>query len=141
MTALVQPEIGSAIDEALKAILGTWNETVKSTITGQSFQTFYTYSPGGGVTDTGQTDLTPASLAGPIHGTWVKTGERSLRWLVHAFSYDPQGNPNGIWNIRENITLNKNADAYSGTAHAEIIFGGAVVFGDTVNVVAAKVIP
>ena len=99
LTALAAPGIGLASADASTAVLGTWNETVTLHSNGQSFQTYYTYCPGGGVTGTGQTDLTPATLAGPIHGTWIKTGLGSFRWLAHAFSYDPQGNPNGIWNI------------------------------------------
>jgi hypothetical protein len=43
-----------------------------------TFLTLNTYDLGGGVTTCGSTDLNPARFAGPTHGTWALTGERSF---------------------------------------------------------------
>lgn len=129
LTALHDPSTGHADKERPAAILGTWLETTTTTDNSiPPFQVLFTYGAGGGMTATASLDLTPATLSGPTHGAWTQSEERSYRFLAHAFAFDPQGNPAGVYTIRESLTLDDKGESYRGSGSFAVDFNGQVTF-------------
>ena len=65
--------------------------------------------------------------------------ERSFRWFAHAFAYTPQGNPNGLYNIRESLSLDRTGQAYKGAGSFEIVNNGKVLFSADFRSTATRV--
>jgi hypothetical protein len=132
-----QPDLRSGY-----GLVGTWLASVTATDNSfPPFQFLVTYDGDGGLVGTASNDLSTASLSSPTQGEWVRTGDRSFRWTGRAFSYDAKTNPNGVFFIDENITLDKAGDAYSGTGSFKVVDNGQVTFSGTYTNVATRVTP
>lgn len=139
--ALVAPSVASADDgDGSPGLTGTWLETISS-IDGSfpPFQTLFTYSPGGGLVGTADIDAMKDLKSSPTHGAWKSSGARSYTWLGHAFSLDNAGNRNGMYNIRERITLSANRNSYSGSGTFEIVGGTGALPLQSYTVVASRI--
>jgi hypothetical protein len=138
--ALTGPHMVQASDESPETIVGTWLETINPTgNAAPSFQALTLYAADGGWTSTASTDLTPATLASSAYGAWIHKGERAFRWFAHAFAYTPQGSPNGFYTIQEDLQLDRNAQAYSGSGSFEIVNNGKVLVAARFTSIAARV--
>lgn len=127
MTTPPSPEIGH--EEPTTSALGTWLETITPTDPSiPPFQTLTTYAAGGGLISTASINLNPATLASGAFGAWVRRDARSFHWSGHAFAFTPQGNPNGIFNILETVTLSETGDSLTSSGRYEIVNNGSVVF-------------
>lgn len=130
-----------APEDAAQSVLGTWLETITSPDnTFPTFQTLTTYAAGGGLISTASINLNPATLASGAFGVWVRTGDRAFRWFARAFAYTPQGNPNGLFSIRESVTMNQAGDTLSGSGGYEIVNNGTVLFSAAFKVTGTRVI-
>jgi hypothetical protein len=112
------------------SVLGTWLERVIPNAF-PGFDVLITFDAGGGLIASSSGDLTPGTLSGPVHGVWVRTGNRSFSWFGLAFAFDAQGQPQGIDHIRKNFTLDARGDTYTGSGSFERIFNGRVLFSGT----------
>jgi hypothetical protein len=90
---------------------------------GFTFQVLETFDSGGGVVSTGSIDFQLGSKSGPVHGAWVRTGERTFRARAHAFSLDDSGKLNGLFDIREDDMLSNDGLHYSGAGTFEVVNG------------------
>jgi hypothetical protein len=124
------------------ALTGSWMETVTldGAAAGNTFQTLFTYDSAGGLTGAGSVDLTPDSLTGPSHGAWIRTGERAYQWTAHAFSFDKQGQPAGLYTIQERIVLDEDGARYTAAGSYEVVVQGNVSSAGRFTVEARRII-
>jgi hypothetical protein len=126
-------------------LTGSWLETVtlngetSSGDAGASFQTLFTYDSGGGLTGAGSVDLSTASLTGPSHGAWVRTGPSAYQWLAHAFAFANTSDPAGLYTIRETIILADDGLSYTATGSYDVVAAGRSVSGGQFTVSAQRV--
>jgi hypothetical protein len=125
--AVVAPHIASA-DEGEggrdSRLAGTWFETDEGT--GFKFGVLMTFDTGGGLVATADIDSIKNSnlLGSPTHGAWVSTGRRSYRWFGKAFSFnDVTGKLDGIYEIKETLTVSDDGDHFTGTGSFRLVGG------------------
>jgi hypothetical protein len=138
LVVLQGPTVSLASEHQEPALSGTWLQTLTFP-DAPSFQTLDSYTADGVFVETASIDLTPATLSGPTHGAWIRTGDHSYRCTARAFSFDPQGNPSGTYIINQSLTIDDKGDRYSGSGSVEIIFNGVVTFSDTFTTVATRI--
>ena len=140
LAALAAPGMAHAEQERSESVVGTWLETVSSTNNSfPSFQALSSYAVGGGWISSASINLSPATLASDAYGAWARTGERSFRWAAHAFAYTPEGNPNGLYTIRESLSLDRTGQTYTGTGSYEIVNNGQLLFSGKFRSTATRV--
>jgi hypothetical protein len=103
---------------------GTWFETDEGV--GFKFGVLMTLDSGGGLVATADIDSIKGKnlLGSPTHGSWVSTGGRSYRWFGKAFSFnDATGVVDGIYEIKETLTLNDEGDRFVGEGAFRLVGG------------------
>ncbi len=125
--AVVAPQIASADEDEGgrdSRLVGTWFETDEGT--GFKFGVLMTFDTGGGLVATADIDSIKNSnlLGSPTHGAWVRTGRRSYRWFGKAFSFnDLTGALDGIYEIKETLTVSDDGDRFAGTGSFRLVGG------------------
>jgi hypothetical protein len=103
---------------------GTWFEIDEGT--GFKFGVLMTLANGGGLVATADIDSIKGQnlLGSPTHGAWVRTGDRSYRWFGKAFSFnDTTGVVDGIYEIKETLTLSDDGDRFEGKGSFRLVGG------------------
>jgi hypothetical protein len=111
-------------EDAEQSLAGAWHEFLHQPGFGD-FETLVTYDPGGGLVLTASIDWASGLKSSPTHGAWVHEAGRTFRWRGVAFSLEDSGNLNGIYDIKETLTLNHAGTTYSATGTVEIKPAGA----------------
>jgi hypothetical protein len=122
------PQVAQADDREAgrdsRSPAGTWFETDEGV--GFKFGVLMTLDSGGGLVATADIDSIKGKnlLGSPTHGSWASTGGRSYRWFGKAFSFnDLTGAVDGIYEIKETLTLNDEGDRFEGTGAFRLVGG------------------
>lgn len=98
---------------------GTWITTVTIPDGPPPFIALHTYSRGGTLLQSNQTDEVPGEKQSPGHGVWKKTGDHQYAFTLVIFQYDEGGNVTGALKVKEAIQLN-NENEYTGLSEVQI---------------------
>ncbi len=116
--------LAASDEDSSESLAGPWLERVVSTDGSfPPFQTLFSFDSTGGLGGTASIDAMPGLKSSPTVGAWRHLSGRRYIWTGHAFSFDDAGNPNGLYNIIETITLDSSAKTYSGAGTFEVVGG------------------
>lgn len=135
VVAVPNARAGDGPKQSQYRLEGTW-DVLLTLGDGTQFQSVLTIIPGstpdgGSVLHSTDVSLRPPHPTLPEQGVWRREGYRRFVASYHGFSFDENLQPFGRIGFRQTITLNKNAQSFTGQAvFEEIDRDGNVVFSD-----------
>ena len=117
-------------------LVGTWEVTV-STPEGPN-PSLVTFNADNTMTESSVQDLHPP-VSSPGHGVWAHTKGNHYAFSLKFFIVDPKGNLVCTAKIRQTITLDRDADEWSGPARIDCFdLNGVELFGGDLSATATR---
>ncbi len=113
---------------------GSWLQTVVQEGGPEPFKALASFSAGGAMTLS--ISLSPTQSA--FHGTWKRTGRRTYVWSGQSFAYDDDGVFGATVHVRDEITLARDGNSFTGTGHVRVVGLDGTVFVDAPSTVEAE---
>lgn len=141
LATLAPGTIVARADTSDDAIVGAWKGT--ATLTGiPTFGTLLSFAAGGSLVHSASPDLQNTSaapnLSTPSYGAWQRTGSGEFAVKFFFFTFDAQTNPSGSGEVKERLTVDR--DALHGTVTVTLSdITGNVVFTTSGTIKAKRI--